>query len=232
MQTMIERVTGLAARVVLREATVIRVENMTEGFRRLDLRVGPVAFAAGQKVQFRVRGLEFRTYTPFAWRQGEVSFLIVRNGSGPAAEWSESLQLGETVQLFGPRKAMDLGRLAAPPVFIGDETSLALTAAWRTEGRTPVAAQLYEVASATETAGVLDRLELGGAELLERNGDAPCAEYARRAVQLVERHPHAPVVLTGNVRSIRAVRDAFTAALLAPVVRAKAHWDPNRKALD
>lgn len=234
--SLIGRVAEMAARVVLREGTVRDLEDLGEGFRRVDVDVAGAQWAAGQKVQFRVRGIDFRTYTPYAWTAaGVVSFLVVRHGTGPAAEWAESLQLGQTVQMWGPRSAMDLSKITAPPIFVGDETSFALTAAWESGGRAKVAAQLYEVGAVDASRAVLERLGLGGddATLVARTvGDTHRDELARRAVALAQASPGAPIVLTGNVRSIKAVRDALKAAGVTTLVKAKAHWDPNRKGLD
>lgn len=231
--SLIGRVAEMAARVVLREGTVRALADLGDGFRRVDLAVAGVQWAAGQKVQFRVRGIDFRTYTPFGWSAGGASFLVVRHGTGPAAAWIETLQPGLTVQLWGPRSAVDLSKMTSPPIFVGDETSFGLSAAWRSEGRTPMAAQLYEVGSIDASRAILDGLDLGTASLVQRReGDGRRDEFARRAVELAREHRAAPLVLTGNVRSIRAVRDALKAAGIATPVRAKAHWDPNRKGLD
>jgi NADPH-dependent ferric siderophore reductase len=232
--SLIGRVAEMAARAILREGTVRTIEDLSAGFRRVDLDVGSVTWAAGQKVQFRVRGIDFRTYTPFAWTTSGVSFLVVRHGTGPARTWVESLAPGQTVQMWGPRNAIDPSKVAGSPIFIGDETSFALTAAWITAGHAPVAAQLYEVGSEDQSRAVLGRLGLADtATLVARApGDTHRAELARSAVALAQAHPGAPIVLTGNVRRIRAVRDALNAAHVANVVRAKAHWDPDRKGLD
>jgi NADPH-dependent ferric siderophore reductase len=228
-----ERVAGLAAKVLLREGTVRAIAELDPAFRRVELEVAGAQFAPGQKVQFRVRGLEFRTYTPFAWTEASASFLIVRHGTGgPAAAWADALQIGETVQLFGPRRALDLSQRKAPAIFVGDETSFATTAAWSTAGGR-VAAQVYEVGELAASAAVLDRLGLDGAVLVERTaGDAHRELLARRAVEAARAHAGSALVLTGNVHSIRAVRDALKAERLAGAVEAKAHWDPRRKGLD
>lgn len=233
--SLIGRVADLAARAILREGTVRALEDLSAGFRRVDLDVASVTWAPGQKVQFRVRGIDFRTYTPFAWTASGVSFLAVRHGTGPAATWVESLAPGQTVQMWGPRSAVDPAKVAGPPIFVGDETSFALTAAWTAiAGSAPVAAQLYEVGSVDESRAVLEKLALGDrATLIARApGDTHRAELARRAVALAQENPGAPIVLTGNVRSIRAIRDALKEAQVANAVRAKAHWDPDRKGLD
>jgi NADPH-dependent ferric siderophore reductase len=232
--SLIGRVAELAARAILREGTVRAIEDLSPGFRRVDLDVASVTWAFGQKVQFRVRGIDFRTYTPYAWTASGVSFLVVRHGDGPARTWVESLAPGQTVQMWGPRSAVDPAKATGSPIFIGDETSFALTAAWGSDGRTPFAAQLYEVGSEDESRAVLDGLGLGEhLTLVTRTpGDAQRTELARRAVALAQANPGSSIVLTGNVRSIRAVRDALKDAKVTNVVRAKAHWDPDRKGLD
>jgi NADPH-dependent ferric siderophore reductase len=235
MAGMMGRVADLAAKVVLREGAVRAISVPAPGFQRFEVDVA-ARFAPGQKVQFRVRGIEFRTFTPFDWSPGSVSFLALRHGTGaasPASTWLDGLAPGATVQMFGPRSAIDLSRLPEAPVFVGDETSFALTAAWRKESGQPAEAQLYEVSEPPASAAMLESLGLSGATLVARSpGDAHRDEFARRAVDLVASRKAAAVVLTGNVRSIRTVRDALKAAGLAPVVKAKAHWDPNRAGLD
>ncbi len=233
--SLIGRVAEMAARVVLREGTIAALEDVADGFRRIEVATAGASWTAGQKVQFRVRGIDFRTYTPFDWTAaGGVSFLVVRHGTGPAAEWVEALQIGQTLQMWGPRSALDLAKVTSPPIFVGDETSFALTAAWTSAGRAKVAAQLYEVGAVDASRAVLSRLALGDAATLVARtpGDTHRGELARQAVALAQASPGAPIVLTGNVRSIKAVRDALKAAGVASVVKAKAHWDPNRKGLD
>lgn len=232
--SLIGRVAEMAARAILREGTVRAIEDLSAGFRRVDLDVGAVTWAAGQKVQFRVRGIDFRTYTPFAWTASGVSFLVVRHGTGPARTWVESLAPGQTVQMWGPRSAVDPSKVVGPPIFVGDESSFALTAAFVSAGRAAIAAQLYEVGSAEESRTVLGHLGLADTTTLvtRASGDTHRAELARSAVALAQAHPGSPIVLTGNVRSIRAVRDALKEAKVASAVRAKAHWDPDRKGLD
>jgi ferric-chelate reductase (NADPH) len=231
--TTMERVAGLAAKMLLREGTVRAIAELGPAFRRVDVEVPGAQFAPGQKVQFRVRGLEFRTYTPFVWTDASASFLIVRHGTGgPAAAWADALEIGETVQMFGPRRALDLSQRSAPALFVGDETSFATTAAWRAAGGR-VAAQVYEVEASAASADVLGRLGLDEAVLVERTaGDAHREHLAQRAVEVARAHPGALLVLTGNVHSIRAVRDALKSERLAGKVKAKAHWDPRRKGLD
>jgi hypothetical protein len=68
--------------MILGEGTVRAIGLLEPAFRRVELAMEGARFAPGQKVQFRVRGLEFRTYTPFAWANGSASFLIVTHEAG------------------------------------------------------------------------------------------------------------------------------------------------------
>ena len=231
---MVDRVVGLAAKPFVREGQVIAVQALPAGMRRIDLRFGAgIGWRPGQKLQLRVRGADFRTYTPYGWHDDVVSILALIGSHGPGAEWVARAAVGTTVQAFGPRKAMDLGSLEGGPLLVGDETSLALSAAWRDAGGPPPVAQLYE---ATDVEGVRElarRLELGPVTMVARpEGDDDHAHLAGRVVDLVKAHPDAPLVLTGLTTSIAAVRAALKAADLRPTTRVKAHWDPKRKGLD
>lgn len=232
--SVVDRVVGLAARPFVREGQVVAVAALPAGLRRIDLRFGAgIGWQAGQKLQLRVRGADFRTYTPFGWHDDLVSVLALVGSHGPGAEWVARAAVGTTVQAFGPRKAMDLRSLDAAPLLVGDETSVALSAAWRDGGGPAPTAQLYE---ATDVEGVRElarRMELGPVTMVARTeDDGHHAHLASRVVDLVRAHPEAPLVLTGKTTSIAAVRAALKAADLRPTTRVKAHWDPKRKGLD
>ena len=150
MVSVLDRITGSATKALLRSGRVVAVEDPSERFR--SIRVAPdrpAAWAVGQKLQFQVRGMQFRTYTPHAWDGDAASFLVFRHGTGDAERWLSLLAVGSEVVFFGPRGAVTLDE--APPVFVGDETSFALTAAWQQQFGGVPAAQLYEVDDAVRT---------------------------------------------------------------------------------
>lgn len=232
-RSLIDRVTGATFGKFLRRATVTEVTDLAgTGFCRVELTTPTaVRWAPGQKVQVQVRGLQLRTFTPFAWTDRTVALLVFRHGSGPADDWLTRQEPGTEIAYLGPRRAVALDDLSAPPIFVGDETSLALSAA----GPAP-AAQVYEVTGAARSARVLDALGLPDAVLVERTpDDAHHADLCARVVKAVEAHPTHPLVLTGKAQTIAAVRQALKQSPPTPapsVTRVKTHWDPRRSGLD
>jgi NADPH-dependent ferric siderophore reductase len=242
-RTFADRLTSATFGRMLRRATVAQVTDLTARLRRIDLTTAkPADWAAGQKVQVQVRGLQLRTYTPFAWTDDTVSLLAFRHGTGeatPANDWlARHTEIGSEIAFTGPRKAVRLDNLTAAPIFVGDETSFALTAAaagvvQSAAGQT-AAAQVYEVTDETPSKLVLDALGLGqDATLVERTtDDAHHDELCARVIEAVTANPDHPLVLTGKAQTIKAVRQSLKTAGHAPEVRVKAHWDPRRSGLD
>ncbi|MGE3619660.1 MAG: siderophore-interacting protein [Acidimicrobiia bacterium] len=230
---------GLADRAVgllVRPGTIGAVEDVAASFRRVEIRVDLPAgvWAPGAKVQFRIRGATFRTFTPFAWADGSVSFLLHRHGGvGPAVAWADGLDVGSGVQMFGPRRSLSLAGLDAGPVVVGDETSLALAAAWAIDGTRSATAHVLEATTPGEVDAVAAGLGLGSVEVVQRRpDDAHHPDLAVRVVDVLAAHAGAPLVATGKAQTIKAVRAAVKAAGLSPPARVKAYWDPNRAGLD
>ncbi len=225
-----------ATRLLTREVVVNSVTDLTPHFRRIDLTGEPLhgaSWSPGQKVQVRTSGFTFRTYTPFAWGDEQVSLLTYRHGSGPASEWIVGLEVGERCQVFGPRRSLDLASLIDDPIVLGDETSFALTASWRLDAGRSTAAELYEVTSPDEARSVLDGLDLSGATLVERDGDAHLDHLVDLLRETISDHPAAPLVLTGKAQTIQRLRASLKAeGITPPAVRVKAYWDINRSGLD
>jgi len=130
MPALVDRIASAATKPLTRELTVEAVGDLAPGFRRIDLRSSSaLRWEPGQKVQVHVKGFEFRTYTPFAGDGTQVSLLAALDATGPGTELIAALAEGDRIAVFGPRRAMDLGKITAAPVIIGDETSFALGAA-------------------------------------------------------------------------------------------------------
>lgn len=218
---------------LLRTAVVEGVADIGPSFRRVDLRVdGRVSFSPGCKVQAWMGGASFRTFTPFAWDGDTVSLLVFRAGhtghDGPATPWVDGLTVGSTIDLLGPKKSLVLSDLSAPPVVVGDETSIAVATT------TPAEAVLLEVTSRTAVEPVLAAVGIDPAvTLVERQpDDAHHEALAANVVEALRAVPAAPLVITGKAQTIRAVRGAVKDAGLSPAARVKAYWDPNRSGLD
>jgi NADPH-dependent ferric siderophore reductase len=230
MASILEQVTDRAARLLLRVGAVRAVTDLGPGFRRLDIDTDlPAAtWAPGAKVQFRMRGTAFRTFTPFDWHDGSVSFLVHRHhGGGPATAWAEQLAVGDEVQQFGPRRSLVLTDLPAAPVLVGDETSVALATT------VAAAAQLFEATAIDAMTAALHPLGIEPTRVIERQpDDAHHPEVISAVLDALAANPGAPLVVTGKSTTIRAVRAAVKDAGLSPVARVKTYWDPNRSGLD
>lgn len=239
-RTLTDRLTSATFGRMLRRATVRQVTDLTDEFRRIDLATeGSVDWAAGQKVQVQVRGLQLRTFTPFGWTEDAVSLLAFRHGTGeatPADAWlAAHAEIGSEVAFLGPRKAVRLDNLTAAPIFVGDETSFALTVAATQFAAAPTAAaQIYEVDDTAQSKDVLDVLGLGQDPVLvgRTTDDAHHDALSAKVIEAVTANPDHPLVLTGKAQTIKAVRQALKTAGHAPEVRVKAHWDPRRSGLD
>lgn len=233
MAVLIDQLTDVASKLILREARVRQVRRVSEHFLRLDLDVRCGGWAPGHKVQFRIGGMSFRTYTPFDWDDRGASFLLYRHGEGPATAWADTLDTGDEVRLFGPRGSLNLSGVKTAPIVVGDETSFGLATAWALHGSVPAAAQVFEVTSVLESAKVVDELDIGGVSLLERTpGDDHHHLVTQIVLDAICRHPEAPLIITGKAQTIKAVRAALKQAGTSPTARVKAYWDPNRTALD
>lgn len=232
MPSLLDQVAGFAARSVLRDAVVRRVEDVNDQFRWLTLAAN-ASWTPGCKVQIWIGGTRFRTYTPFAWDDESVSCLVYRHGPSAATTWADRLEEGETLHLWGPLGSVNLRSLDQAPLIVGDETSFAIAAAWRDYGSAEAVDHLFEVTSPDFAGEVLDRLGLGPHSLVVRTpDDGHHGDLSERVVDHVRRHPDAPLVLTGKAQTIKATRRALKDEGLAPAVRVKAYWDPNRSALD
>lgn len=234
MGSLVERIASVATKPLTRDLTVVAAEDVGGGFRLVVLGgVGKVGWAVGQKVQLRAGGFDFRTYTPLAWTGDEVSLLVALDATGPGTALVRSLAPGAVVSAMGPSRAVDLAKVTTAPLFVGDETSIALGAAWEAAGPVPAAGHLYEVGDPAAVAPVCERFGVPGPSLVaRRDDDAHLADLAAEVADQVRAAPDAVVVLTGKAQTIRAVRGALKDAGLAPAVKVKAHWDPRRSGLD
>ncbi|CAN5673808.1 hypothetical protein BH10ACT3_BH10ACT3_20990 [soil metagenome] len=240
MASITQRATDLAANVFTSSVSVDAIRLLSPSFRRIEL-VGSsldgVSAKVGDKVQLRTGGLTFRTYTPISVADGRLSFLAYGHGATttPAALLLDSLRVGDELQVFGPRSSIDLGALGVAPIFVGDETSFGLAAAWVASVDETTAARavlLFEVVDLVEAATVLDGLGIGAAQL------APSAvggsdQLVERVVAALSAAPAAPLVLTGRAQTIKAIRARVKdEQLRPPTTIVKSYWDEHRAGLD
>ena len=240
MTSIVKRVTDVAARIVLKPATVGAVTEHGP-FRILELtgaRLVGADWSPGDKLRVRADdGFSLRTYTPMSWdrERGTTRVLSYLHGAGPGSDWSRRAQPGDPCELLGPDRSVRLDRLQVPPVFVGDETSFGLLVALCTSRpeMTPVVAAL-EVADERTATATLRALDVDDFRLFARApGDAHLAGFAAAVVEGLNAHPGASFVISGRAQTIAAVRRSLNAAGATPsVTMVKAYWDVNRKGLD
>jgi NADPH-dependent ferric siderophore reductase len=129
--------------------------------------------------------------------------------------------------------------LAEPAVFFGDETSFAAAKTLQAHLAPSHATRLvFEISSTAEAKKVAERLELRDFEFFEKRDDGPHISGVARALQRSMDYLATPhLVLTGNGRSIQAVRGALRTAMNpydwnAILCRDKAYWAPGKSNLD
>src|ERR1700744_2160781 len=121
-------------KVLAHETRVDAVHALSPRFRLVSLRsdaLRRVAHRPGDKVQVRVTGMAFRTFTPFRLGEGDDSLelLCYAHGSAPAARWLGAVAPGDRCHVLGPRRSMDLAAIDRSTVFVCDESSCGLALA-------------------------------------------------------------------------------------------------------
>ena len=238
---------GLIGQAVLRLVThdsrVDAVDVLSPRFRLVSLRSEAFrrsAHVPGDKIQVRVGGMAFRTFTPFRLREGGdgLALLGYRHGDAPAARWLGDVAPGERCQVLGPRRSLDLTAIERSTVFVGDETSLGLALALC---GTPLGGLdthfIFEVDDAAEVRPVLEaggRGMLQHAWLVERRPDGSHLVAVEAALaRYAGADSYRQYVLTGQSLTIQRLQRTLKAAGAKPSqMLAKAYWAPGKAALD
>lgn len=216
------RVLRLLSGVLLKRAAILDAEAVG-GFRRLLVRAEVPRFAAGAKIQVLLPSDEARTYTPIPSPHG-MTLLAWTHAGGPGARWMANVGVGEHIQFLGPQRSLELapGRV----VIVGDETSVAVAAAFATERPRQVHAVIQanhgqDVRAAAAAVGLtsLDVVSLGDTL-------ATVAIVGKLAAT-----PGTALALTGCSSLVVSVRDALR-AVGAQNVKTKPYWIPGRVGLD
>jgi len=238
---------GLFGQAVLKllahETRVAAVHALSTRFRLITLRgeaLRRVAHVPGDKVQVRVDGMAFRTFTPFRLGEGQdaLELLGFLRDDAPAGQWLGAVAPGDRCHVLGPRRSMDLAAIDRSTVFVGDETSLGLALALC---GTPLGGLdthfIFEVADAVEVRSVLDAMGRGmlqHASLVERRPDGT---HLAEVESALERYAGADsfrqYVLSGQSLTIQRLQRVLKAAGAKPSqLLAKAYWAPGKIALD
>lgn len=238
MAKMTEMLADLASGVLLSEAHVTEVSRPSRRFTRIELQseaFRSAAWTPGAKLQLRPqRGtLSMRTYTPTRWdpETGTTQLIAFNHGEGPAARWFRLVQAGDTCEVFGPRRSIELGEVSAGAVFVGDETGIGLACALR-----EVSADARYVFEASDTAELADVLAEAGlaqrcATVGKGTGRARLIGAARDAAERSD----APcdLVVSGDAATVHALRrDARHWPQAPRRIRAKAYWAHGKTGLD
>lgn len=216
---------SLVGRFVFTHGTVTQVQALSDHFVRLDVEGAALAradFTPGDKVQLFLEGEGLRTYTPVTWSGGRTWFLGYRHDAqGPGARWLAQVKVNDALAFLGPRRSIDVSGEPGQVVVVGDETSLALTAAL--QASRPDVQAVLETSHEKELEAVATGLQLSGVRTVARGDFAAWLALLRPLVDT-----GAFVVFTGNALSIQQLKRA-----LAPSrAKAKAYWSPHKRGLD
>jgi NADPH-dependent ferric siderophore reductase len=197
---------------------------------------GVSSWTPGDKIQVRVPGggLTMRTYTPVRWDKsnGDTTILVYLHGGGPGSAWAEAVAAGDTVQIVGPRRSIDLTRFTSAPIFVGDETSVGLRVAWTAAhpNLEPVRDN-FELGANSPTA--LRALGLDPVHVTREETDGHLPVLVEHVVAAAAEHHESPLILTGRSTTIAAIRGALkTTGHAQRTSRVRTYWDPRRKGLD
>ena len=238
---------GLIGQAVLRllthETRVDAVHALSPHFRLVSLRgdaLRRIAHVPGDKVQVRVGGMAFRTFTPLRRGDGDDALELLghEHGSAPAARWLGSVAPGDRCHVRGPRRSMNLAAIDRSTIFVGDETSLALALALCGTSLGGLDTHfIFEVDDADEVRAVLQVMGRGmlqHAWLVERRPhDAHLAEVEAALARYAGADSYRQYVMSGRSLTIQRLQRALKAAGATPSqMLAKAYWAPGKIALD
>lgn len=226
--------TAAALKLLTRAGEVASIETLTPHFRMVHLKgagLKGVSWSPGHKVQLRLGGLTFRTFTPIDWDSvaGTTRFLAYLHGDSPAARWLNALTPGVEVLIHGPRKSLVLDDVGTPALFAGDETSIGPAASLaRASGGVRF---LFEANDPAESQAVMEMLGVQGAEIVERlPGDM---HYAALCAAADAGGVPATAVVAGKAQTVQALVKTLRArGLTSARLRTKAYWSPGKAGLD
>ncbi|MBN8654978.1 MAG: hypothetical protein J0M11_04510 [Anaerolineae bacterium] len=214
----------LLANAVLKRAIVVDVQKIG-GFQRLLLQCDDVQrFSAGTKVQLLLPSDDMRTYTPIPSADGMV-LLAWKHIDGPGALWMSNAQMGEELWFIGPQHSLTVN--AGPAIIIGDETSIAVAAAFESE-RPGQIQTIIQTEAASEVRDAARSVGLHQIDIIAR-GDT--VSTVRAVTAKLSISPNALVALTGGSELVVSVREALRSAGVQNI-KTKAYWVRGKTGLD
>ena len=237
------RIGQAVLRLLAEVVTVESVHVLSPRLRLLALRgeaLRASAHVPGDKIQVRVGGMAFRTYTPIRRDLADdtLELLAHVHGPGPAARWLESVAPGDACHVLGPRRSLDLAAIERSTVFFGDETSLGLALALCTTELGGLDTHfILEVGDVAEVRAVLASLGHGmlrHAWLVERRpDDGHLAEVEAALTRYAKADAWRHYVLSGRAAALqRATKTLRRAGTRPAQMQVKAYWAPGKTALD
>src|SRR5689334_6745158 len=217
-------------------AHVEAVEWIGERFRLVDILAEGCRGAKwqpGAKLKIDVGDGTTRTFTPIAIKakSGRVRILAYIHGQSPASQWASAIAVGDSTYTSAPRSSLDLNELSSAVVFFGDETSFGAARTLQLHlGSDFSTCCVFEIRQPQEVEAVVERLELANTTLVQiREDRSHLGEIAHRLRTALADLSTRYLVLTGNGRSIQAVRAALQANNSTEIkYRVKAYWTPEK----
>lgn len=218
------RIIRMVSGVALNRATVEGIENYG-GFVRLRMSCKDYAeYIPGSKIQLLLPSNDMRTYSPISELRGLV-LLAWTGGGGPGSTWAARAKLGQTLPFVGPQKSLEAD--SGSVIVVGDETSLALAAAFALD-RPLQAYAVIQSDAEKDARGAAASIGLVGMDVVSPGDLAAMVEVVRRRLLAL---PGATILLTGGSDLVISVREALRMAGVGNI-KAKAYWVPGRVGVD
>jgi ferric-chelate reductase (NADPH) len=224
----------------MRSARIAAIERIGDQFRLIDIVAKGcrgVNWQPGTKLKIGIGDSETRTYTPIAIdaQSGRVRILAYIHGHSPASQWAAAVAVGDKTFTSAPASSLNLGELSSSVVFFGDETSFGSAKSLQFYlGADCPAYCVFEVKQPPQAVAVAERLDLANVTLVEICEDGShLGEVAWLLQKAMADLTTSHLVLTGNGRSIQAVRAALHANNKAKIdYLVKAYWSPKKTLKD
>lgn len=236
MTGLAERLADLASGAMLDTAYVTGLSRLSSEFIQMTLSAEAfqkATWVPGAKLQFRPRrgSMKLRTYTPTSWdaARGVTELIVYTHGNGPAGQWFGRVTEGQTCEVLGPRRSIDLREAAGPVLFVGDETSVALARASRTISVDT--SYVFEARDPTALTDVLAQLGITERVVVVPKA-ADRADLLHHGREAAIQAPYT-LIVTGDAATVHAVRRDSRGWKRKPLqVKGKAYWAEGRTGLD